>query len=161
MFVKTMCRAPRRSRFVGFSLVEVLVSIVVLSIGLLAMVGLQAYALQANREARLQSSAVALARDLAELVRGNRPASGGGNPYLVDTKSPLAATAPAYCLSVGSYCATTDAIGNAEMTEWLARVDAELPAAKVVVCLDDSPYDSAGIARWPCASGGAGSTLVA
>lgn len=143
----------------GFSLLEVLVSIIILSVGLLGMVGLQAYSLKANREARLQSSGVALVRDLAEMVRGNR-SSGTGNPYLVDTSHPLVSAAPDDCLSVGSYCATTDAIGHAEMTEWLARVDDELPAARVVVCLDDSPYDGAGLPRWPCAATGTTSPMV-
>ena len=41
----------------GFSLVEVLVAIVVLSFGLLGMVGMQAFALQSNQEARLQGQA--------------------------------------------------------------------------------------------------------
>ena len=56
----------------GFTLLEVLVSIVVLSFGLLGMVGLQAASLQANRDARLQSTAVVLARELAEMMRATR-----------------------------------------------------------------------------------------
>lgn len=62
----------------GFSLVEVLVAIVVLSFGLLGMVGMQAFALQANREARLQGQAAVLARELAEMMRGNKVL--GSNP---------------------------------------------------------------------------------
>ena len=44
----------------GFSLVEVLVAIVILSFGMLGMVGMQAFALQSNRDARLQSQAASL-----------------------------------------------------------------------------------------------------
>lgn len=50
---------------------EVLVSIVVLSFGLLGMVGMQAAALQSNREAKLQSLAAGYAKELAEMMRGN------------------------------------------------------------------------------------------
>ena len=39
----------------------------VLSFGMLGIVGVQAFALQSNREARLQSHAVNLARELADL----------------------------------------------------------------------------------------------
>ena len=55
----------------GFTLVEVLISIVILSFGMLGMVGLQAGALQANREAKLQSVGTGVARELAETMRGN------------------------------------------------------------------------------------------
>lgn len=71
-------------RAAGFSLIEVLVAIVLLSFGLLGMVGLQAAALQNNREARLQSAAVDLARELAEMMRGNKDVAAltSANPYL-------------------------------------------------------------------------------
>jgi type IV pilus assembly protein PilV len=62
--------ALRRSR--GFSLLEVLISMVILSFGLLGMVGLQAAALQANRQARIQATAGSLAHELAEMMRGNK-----------------------------------------------------------------------------------------
>jgi type IV pilus assembly protein PilV len=154
----------------GFSLIEVLVSIVVLCFGLLGMAGMQAASLQSNREARLQSSAVVLARELAEMIRGNKlvgilPA--GSNPYLGSFSSPLAATTPSYCLSVGgtpcagaSPVATATAIGNAEMTEWLARVDSELPGARVDVCFDTAPFDTAGLPQWNCTAGTAGVIVV-
>ena len=54
----------------GFSLIEILVSIVILSFGLLGIVGLQASSMKANREARLQSTGVKLAEEIAELIRG-------------------------------------------------------------------------------------------
>jgi type IV pilus assembly protein PilV len=147
----------------GFSLVEVLVSIVVLSFGLLGMVGMQAAALQANREARLQSTATVLARELADMIRGNKDVGvlTTNNPYLVDDQSPLAAPTASYCLNVAasSGCADTTAIANAEMTEWLARVDAELSGARVVSCFDTTPFDASGLPQWGCTAG-AGATIV-
>ena len=161
-------RIPRRIRRakgqfnLGFSLVEVLVSIVVLTFGLLGMVGMQAAALKSNREARLQSSAVVLARELAEMIRGNRvvgvlPAA--TNPYIgtfAGGAFTSTAGAAAYCLSVGSVCTggtplvSATATANAEMTEWLERVNAELPGARVDVCYDSAPYDANGLPRWTC-----------
>ena len=152
----------------GFSLVEVLISIVILSFGMLGIVALQASALQANREARLQSVASNLARDLAEMMRSNKAISvltGTANPYLGDFNNPNGATplAPAtaaYCLSVGvTACVLPLDIANAQMTEWLARVDSELPAARVVVCSDSSPFDASGLPQWVCGTG-AGANLV-
>lgn len=144
---------------------EVLVSIVVLSFGMLGMVGLQAAALQANREARLQSTAVNLARELAEMMRGNKDIGirTTNNPYVGSfTASPLVPANASYCLSVPTgtaACADAKAIGDAQMTEWLARVSAELPGARVTVCLDTAPYATsgadAGLPQWTCTSSGA------
>lgn len=136
----------------GFSLIEVLVSIVVLSLGLLGMVGLQATSLQANRDAQLQSVASLLARELAEMMRGNKNIANmaPANPYMGDFSSPMVATVPTYCLSVGSVCASPLLAAQAQLTEWLARVDAELPGARVVICPDTAPFDSAGLPQWTC-----------
>lgn len=146
----------------GFSLIEVLVSIVVLSFGLLGVVGMQAAALNANKESRAQSSAVVLIRELAETIRANK-AEGvkptASNQYVGSFSSPMAATTPTYCLSVGgSACANATAIANAQMTEWLARVNAELPGARVDLCFDSAPYDANGLPRWIC--DGTGGILV-
>ena len=149
----------------GFSLLEVLVSIIILSFGLLGMVGLQAAAIQANREAKIQSSASILARELAELMRGN-PAvaltAGPSNPYLITTTtSPMAPNTANYCLNVGSSaCSTNTNLADAQMTEWLSRVDSELPGAKVVVCPDSAPFDANGLPRWACSTSGTGITNV-
>lgn len=145
----------RMRRAQGFSLIEVLVSIVILSFGLLGMVGMQAASLQSNREARLQSSAVVLARELAETIRGNKVEGikQTSNPYLGSFSSPMAATTPSYCLNVATgttACTNTADIANAQVTEWLARVDAELPGARVDICFDSAPFDSNGLPRWAC-----------
>lgn len=150
----------------GFSLIEVLISIIVLSFGLLGMVGLQAAALQANREARAQSTASSLARELAEMMRGNKDIGllTSANPYFGDFSSPLAPATTAYCMNVATSttaCADTTAIANAQMTEWLSRVDSELPGARVRICVDSQPFDpSNGTPRWICTATGPGTTTV-
>lgn len=162
------CTSRTRKGVAGFSLVEVLVSIVILSFGLLGMVGLQAGALKANREARLQSVASSMATELAEMMRGNKSvslATGTANPYLVNLTNSTGATAlapatAAYCLVVGSAACTSDlAIANAQMTDWLSRLDTQLPGARVVVCPDSAPFDSSGLPVWACGTG-ANATLV-
>lgn len=153
------CRMPSRQRTRGFSLVEVLISIVILSFGLLGMVGLQAAALQANREARMQSVASGLARELAEMMRGNQLvglAAAASNPYMVNLSTPLTPATSSYCLNVSNAAATLCApavIATAQMTEWLARVDSELPGARVQVCLDPAPFNTTtGVPQWGCPS---------
>jgi len=152
--MKTLLVSGRRAANAGFSLIEVLIAIVVLSFGLLGMVGLQAASLQANRDARLQSAATVLAREFAEMMRGNKAVAllATGNPYLGDFSSPLVPGTANYCMAVGATCATAEATAQAELTEWLARVDAELPGAHVKICHDSAPYGSSGLPTWTCTS---------
>jgi type IV pilus assembly protein PilV len=141
----------------GFSLVEVLVSIVVMTIGILGMVGMQAAALQANREARLQSSATVYARELADMIRGNKAIGvlATNNPYIGSfNSSPLVAATAKYCLNVAAgNCASNTEIAQAQMTDWLDRVSADLPGARVTTCIDTAPYDASGLPRWACTTG--------
>jgi len=158
----TQLRSSRVYPTAGFTLVEVLVSIVVLSFGPLGMVGLQAASLQANRDARLQSVASLLARELAEMMRGNKDIANlaTANPYIGDFSSPLIATTPTYCLAAGSVCSSPAVAAQAQLTEWLARADAELPGARVVICSDSIPFDSSGMPQWACTAPAASSATL-
>ena len=80
----------------GFTLIEVLVTLVILTFGLLGIAGLMAKGQRASFEAFERQQAVALASDMAERVRANRsqasvyaaalpsaggPIGGAGNKY--------------------------------------------------------------------------------
>ncbi|MDO5086782.1 MAG: type IV pilus modification protein PilV [Comamonadaceae bacterium] len=140
----------------GFSLVEVLISIVILSFGLLGAVGLQAAALKNNRDARLQSEGTNLARELAEMMRANARVAGAAgttNPYRGSFgPGQLTPATSSDCLNLGKQCDSPQDVANAQMTEWLARVQHILPGARVVICLDSQPYDKNGLPRWDCTS---------
>ncbi len=150
-------RRPRKAA--GSTLIEILVSIVILSFGLLGMAGLQATALRNNREARLQASAVRLATDLAERMRGN-PAVAlrrgpGSNPYLQSRTRAAPTGATADC--VAARCTTPDQVAAWDIGEWLQRVfapESGLPDARVTVCFDDRPYDGDGLPVWRCSGTG-------
>lgn len=146
-------QAGSRLRHSGFTLIEVLVAIVVLSFGLLGMVGLQAASLQANRDARLQSTAILLARELAEMMRGNKNVAirTSNNPYLgAFAKNALVAPTPSYCLNVGAVCTTNEDVARAQLTEWLGRVNEQLPGAQVTICADAAPFNASGLPVWGC-----------
>lgn len=61
--------ARRRSR--GFTLLEVLIALVILSIGLLGIAGLQSVGLRGSHSAYLTSQASLLAYDMADRIRAN------------------------------------------------------------------------------------------
>ncbi len=151
----------------GFSLLEVLISIIILSFGLLGMVGLQATALQSNREAKAQSVGISLARELAEMMRSNKDIAllTTGNPYLGDfATAPLKIASPSYCLNTSNTspaCTSTTDIASAQMTEWLTRVESQLPGARVRVCIDSAPFvTSTGLPQWNCTNTTGAATVI-
>lgn len=155
----------------GFSLIEVLVSVIILAFGLLGMVGMQAAALQSNREAKLQSTAVRYAKELAEIMRGNREVAiltnATDNPYLLTFTSGTTSTQQCYrgaasnCLicfpnacSGASGLAQSKVIARSDMDEWVTRLNNDLPGMRVAVCFDSAPYDAGGLPRWNCTNTG-------
>ncbi len=71
----------------GFSLIEVLIAVVVLSFGLLALAALQTRLIQASSEAKAQSVALALAKDRLEEMRSFTCISGCAGSYQSLTSS--------------------------------------------------------------------------
>lgn len=63
----------------GFTLVEVLVSIVIVAFGLLAMVAMQSTAIKFNKTSEYRSVATLLANDLGDRMKANRPGAIAGN----------------------------------------------------------------------------------
>lgn len=158
------------SRARGFSLVEVLISVVVLTFALLGAAGMQVTSLQATREARLQAAGVRYGQELAELMRANKNTAvkltASDNPYMYNSASTTLSNPNCgypgltACASAGSKDAgfTSLTVAQRDMYEWAERVKSDLPGARVLVCQDSAPYDSDGLPQWTCS--GTGGTLV-
>jgi len=106
-------RRPRSNRLSpasGFTLVEVLVALIVLSIGMLGIAALYLESLRASRQALVRTQAVTLASDIADRIRANR--------------------APANAYDCGGTC-EADEGGNAtavgDLNAWRTRVETQLP----------------------------------
>ena len=141
----------------GFSILEVLIAIIILSIGMLGAVGMQAAAMQANKETRNQAAAATLGRDLAERMRGNHTVAiktlAADNPFIFDaTLSGAVATPPVNCFTTG--CPTVKDAASWDVADWQTRVRKALPTPRVNVCFDKDPFDSAGKPRWVCTNDG-------
>lgn len=123
----------------GFSLLEVLVSVVLLGAGLLGTAGMLMSALRSTGESATFSAAVDLARDLSEKLRANRRIAArhdAANAYLVALGAGDAAPASAVaCLDEAS--CTAAQLAAWDVHEWAVRVQAALPEARLVVCFDE------------------------
>lgn len=74
-----ICQSIKKSRQTGFTLLEVLVSVIVLAIGLLGLAGLQASSMRFNQSAYLRSQATILAYDIIDRMRANIMAAHNGD----------------------------------------------------------------------------------
>ncbi|WP_432471161.1 type IV pilus modification protein PilV [Amphritea sp. HPY] len=121
-----LCRlsAPAVQR--GISLIEVLVTLVLVSISLLGMMTVQAKSLQLNNRAYVHSQAVSLAYDMAERIRINKTAAIAGKYEFTRSKSDDS--------SVG-----TGTIAEQDKAQWLLQLANVLPdgAGQVVKDTND------------------------
>jgi type IV pilus assembly protein PilV len=65
-------RSALHGRARGFSMIEVLVTLLIISLALLGTAGLQAYSMRLNQGGQFRTQAVFLAADLAERIEANK-----------------------------------------------------------------------------------------
>lgn len=142
----------------GFTLLEVLIAIVVLSVGLLGIAGLQAAGQQSNHSAYLRSQATALAYDMIDRMRSNKAGVSTGDYNSIDT------TANTYTdPGCESTACSSSQMSQYDMYDWQQELSTQLPTGNgkvagggagtiftVTVMWDD---DRNGSATLTCGSG--------
>jgi len=88
-----------RKKIIGFSLVEVLITIVILVVGLLGLAGLQGRALTSQLESYQRSQALILVRDMENRINANRK---NAADYVTASALGVGAACPAAASSVVS-----------------------------------------------------------
>ena len=137
---KQRTRYPRRQH--GFTLIEVLVSSLILSIGLVGVAGLQVMSLKNNQSAYMRSQVSALAYDLADRMRSN---VAGANAGYYD---PAQAAQKLPCNTVAG-CSNQELAQN-DLAEWNALLARNLPLGNGFVCIDSTPDDGLNAAAPAC-----------
>ena len=74
----------------GFTLLEVMIALLIFSIGLLGLAGLQAGGLRSNNQAQLRTIAVIQAYDMADRIRANPRGVADGDYNAMDNSNPTA-----------------------------------------------------------------------
>lgn len=106
----------------GSSLVEVLVTMIIIALGLLGQASLMAVSSKANNAAFLRSQATLLSYDILERMRLNRALAVAGN-FSTD-------------FSVESADITGDDIDKQELRDWKTRVEQTLPSGAAKISVD-------------------------
>lgn len=113
-------RTPGRQR--GITMIEVLVTVIVLAIGLLGLAGLQLNSLRFTHSAYQSSQATVMANDIMDRMRANRPAAETGVYDIALGTTPGSSS----CQGVGADCAP-DTMAAADLYEWKEALAATLP----------------------------------
>lgn len=128
----------------GSSLLEVLVSIVIASIGLLGLAGINAAAVRYGKLSQYRAIATLLVGDITERMRANNVGGSAAANYVFTTdyatqQAAIAAANPA-CDAVASACSTAQ-MAAADIAAWRQSVRNSLPGGSVRLVVATGAFD--------------------
>lgn len=129
------CKQLRQAKQRGFAMLEVLVTIIVISFGLLGLAGLQVTGMRTNHGAYMRFIATQQAYDMTDRIRANQSGVKAGN-YDAISGTPAANT----CITAANGCTPAD-LATQDAHEWNTRNALLLPSGQGIVCRDNSPND--------------------
>lgn len=156
----TVNKRPGRDQK-GFTLMEVLIAVLILSIGLLGLASLQANGLRSNFSSYARSQAVVMANDMADKIRANptqaAPPTGAYNNVTATVGDPG-------CLLAD--CTPAEMVSH-DIATWYANLQATLPLGTgtvtgngnvftISVMWDDDRIGAVGAGCGPATSAAAG-----
>lgn len=109
----------QRNSQAGIGLIEILISLLILSVGLLGLASMQANGLKHNRNAYFRTQATILAYDIADRMRANSTQVENGT-YVED-----------YGTASGTACTsncTPSQISTTDLIQWKNNISSQLPA---------------------------------
>jgi len=130
----------------GFTLMEVLVAFMILSIGLIGLAGLQLTGVKNGRDAYYRTQAIILGYDITDRMRANITGVTAGN------YNAIGGSATSNCRNTTGCTAAQLAADDVAL--WRASVSAKLPAGEAIVCRDSSPGDGTSFSSPACDNSG-------
>jgi type IV pilus assembly protein PilV len=112
----------------GFSMIEVLVTLLIISLALLGTAGLQAYSMRLNQGGQFRTQAVFLVADLAERMEANKGGATAGAYALANGNVPNAPSTACQDAPCGAV-----ALATYDLTQWQNAVAATLPQSSWTV----------------------------
>lgn len=143
----------------GFTLIEVLIAVVIFSIGLLGWAGLQVAALDGTRSAELRTLAVLQAQDLADRMRANMPAVNDGS-YAAGVQRELGCRAIYFEHVADPEPCSPSQLAQDDLFDWNLANQHLLPGGTGVVCRDSGANPGTRTPEDPGCDGMAASAFV-
>ncbi len=119
-------KIPTRSQR-GFSLVEVLIALIIMSVGMLGLASLYVQSMQAGRTSLFRHSAVTLAGDVADRIRAN--------PTAVAAYTGVGANAG--CIGGNTNCSNVQMAAQ-DILLWKQQAVDSLPNGDVTITIDNT-----------------------
>jgi type IV pilus assembly protein PilV len=116
--------APARAR--GFSMLEVLITLVIIALSLLGTAGMQTYAIKMSQGGQLRTQAVILGMDILERIEANNDGAVAGS--YVATTLPSSFTTDCY-----SAPCTAASLATYDLYQFQAKLGTQLPSASATV----------------------------
>ena len=140
-----MIKNDTNNRCSGFSMIEVLIAIVILSIGLLGIAGMQVAGMKNNHSAYLRSQASLLSYDFADILRSNKSqvlankfgTSAAGNIDI--TTGNLGFNAEPDCINEINGCNPV-LMAETDLVTWAQNINATLPSGMATVARSSDIY---------------------
>ncbi len=144
---------PRRARSAGFSLVEVLVALIVLSVGLLGIAKMEALALSSTSVASMRSLAAIEASSLADAMHVNRGYWTTASNVTITVSGATITGAPATnvdCSNGGANAPCTPAnLAGYDLSTWATALNKLLPNdAATIQCNQSTPIECSIQIQW-------------
>ncbi|MDH5370428.1 MAG: type IV pilus modification protein PilV [Gammaproteobacteria bacterium] len=125
----------------GFTLLEVMIALVIFSIGMLGLAGIQAIALQNNNTAYMRTIAMQQAYNIADLIRASTDFDGDVTSAFNAVDTTLG-TEPTACIVNDQLTnCTADQIAAFDIFHWKNRLNEELPSGRGKITLSSDVYE--------------------
>lgn len=121
-----------KNKVSGFTMIEVLVSMVVLAIGLLGIAGLQVVGMKNNHSSYLRSQATILAYDISDILRSNINLVNTTSTFDSYTSSTPGSTVGACTDGTDTTCSPTQ-MATTDLALWAQSLVSQLPAGQGVI----------------------------
>ena len=124
----------------GVGLIEVLVSLLVITIGVLGMAGLHSHSLQHNQAAYLHSRATFLAGDMLDRIRANRTLATSSSSYQVGMDDEVIAQCneASYPDSCETGQCSQQQLALYDIQQWKFQLACELPGTRGAISFSDT-----------------------
>ena len=132
-----------RRPIAGFTMVEVLVAVLLLAVGLVGALAMQAHAMRTRQESALQTEALQAAATLADRIRANAAQSSAYLGFEFDAST--AGDPDALPACAGTPCDSV-AAARSDLNEFRQHLITALPLARAVICRDSAAAQF----EWSC-----------